>query len=183
VRQLILRKSSESSKDEIQYCGYIGLFGGTVDTFGMTSEVTQHVKPEYIASKEKRDGLIHHITLLTKPEVSTVLKHIRTVGEHVTWKTKKSTEKNDLEYLLDFLSDQLEDDLTDLGLGMQSSNKNEAYFKVVQWPSAAALRTALGLPPKDLHVTVGFIFADIHDVKKDRSTLLDKSKRSGKDEE
>lgn len=48
----------------------------------------------------------------------------------------------------------------------------EAYFIVIDWPAASALRTELGLPRMDFHITLGFSVKDIHGVKKDSSTLL-----------
>jgi len=38
----------------------------------------------------------------------------------------------------------------------------EAFFLVLDWPSAAALRAAAGLPPAAFHITLGFSVTDLH---------------------
>jgi len=55
---------------------------------------------------------------------------------------------------------ELQDDWTVQGLGRVEDGTNEAYFLVVEWASAQALRAKLGLPPHDFHITVGFKYVE-----------------------
>ena len=49
------------------------------------------------------------------------------------------------------------DDWQDVGLGrLTEGEANEVFFRVVRWESGQKARAALGLPPKDFHITVGF---------------------------
>lgn len=78
----------------------------------------------------------------------------------------------DFDLVLQLAAEFITDDIKDVGLGKVTKADNEAYFKVLQWDSANAFRTNVGLPAKDFHITVGFKTADIHDVKKDTTALL-----------
>ncbi len=66
------------------------------------------------------------------------------------------------------------DDWEDLGLGRvaASAEGNEAFFRVISWPSGDEARAAVGLPGKDFHITVGFKTNDIHHKAKNQFTLL-----------
>jgi hypothetical protein len=49
------------------------------------------------------------------------------------------------------------DDWQDVGLGrLTEGEANEVFFRVVRWESGQKARAAMGLPPKDFHITVGF---------------------------
>ena len=50
----------------------------------------------------------------------------------------------------------------------------------VDWPSGAALRAALGLPPTDFHITLGFFPADVHGVPKGAAQVLPPPESSGR---
>jgi len=50
----------------------------------------------------------------------------------------------------------------DCGEGHACSLKSEATFRVVLWPGGVALRRAVGLPPRDFHITLGFSKTDVH---------------------
>lgn len=65
-----------------------------------------------------------------------------------------------------------------VGLGRVVDAKdsdNDAYFAVVEWPEAWSFRNELRLPTVDFHITLGFAKTDIHNVRKDSSTLLETS--------
>eukprot|EP01027_Heterolobosea_sp_BB2_P017756 GEZU01025129.1.p2 GENE.GEZU01025129.1~~GEZU01025129.1.p2 ORF type:complete len:239 (-),score=63.39 GEZU01025129.1:1013-1729(-) len=152
--------------------GYIGLFGPAVDATAQQEEVTDRVPPSYIQNKDRRDGNgIHHITLMIKPEMKLAAENMRKLPDYAEYANKGG------DVLLNIIADMIVDDWTDLGLGRVQSGNNEAYFKVIEWPSAAAFRALVGLEPKDFHVTVGFKSADIHGVNKGPSTLVAKTKK------
>ncbi|PXF45260.1 Glutathione S-transferase C-terminal domain-containing protein [Gracilariopsis chorda] len=50
--------------------------------------------------------------------------------------------------------------------------KHEVFFVVIEWPEAQQLRGQMGLPVKDLHITLGFTEKDIHNCRKDLNTLI-----------
>lgn len=59
-----------------------------------------------------------------------------------------------------------------LGVGRVQEGENEAWFVVCSSPELSAWREKQGLPPKDLHITLGFSPKDIHSQRKDESTLV-----------
>lgn len=63
-------------------------------------------------------------------------------------------------------------DLKLIGLGRQTKDKNAVYFVVVEWESAQNYRKSIGLPRQDFHITVAFRKSDIHNLPKDRTTLI-----------
>ena len=62
-----------------------------------------------------------------------------------------------------------------LGVGVAESAGNRAYFVVCESPHLQRLREQVELGAGDLHVTLGFDAEDMHDVRKDRGTLIKKS--------
>jgi len=61
--------------------------------------------------------------------------------------------------------------LIPLGVGEAANGANRTRFVVLLCPAVDALRATLGLPPKDLHATLGFVEADIHGVCKGLGAL------------
>lgn len=59
-----------------------------------------------------------------------------------------------------------------IGVGYVEQGDRAAYFAIFEWPAAQDWRALLGLPPKDLHVTLCTRGGDVHGVRKDRSTLV-----------
>jgi hypothetical protein len=59
-----------------------------------------------------------------------------------------------------------------LGIGVAESPGDRAFFVVCESPHLQSLRGQAGLAESDLHVTLGFNPADMHDVRKDRGTLI-----------
>lgn len=59
-----------------------------------------------------------------------------------------------------------------LGVGVAESVGDRTYFVVCESPQLQRLRDQVGLEASDLHVTLGFDANDMHDVRKDRSTLI-----------
>lgn len=62
----------------------------------------------------------------------------------------------------------IDSDFYVLGLGFQSN----CYFLVVHFPSGDAFRQKHKLPPKDYHITLGFLGKDVYGVPKGISTLV-----------
>lgn len=65
-----------------------------------------------------------------------------------------------------------------LGLGVAESAGDRAFFVVCESPLLQSLRRQAGLAESDLHVTLGFNPADMHDVRKDRGTLISDLQRN-----
>ena len=59
-----------------------------------------------------------------------------------------------------------------LGVGKAESKGNTSYFVVCESDKLDAVRTRLGLPKQDLHITIGFDKRDVFGVVKDKSSLL-----------
>lgn len=84
---------------------------------------------------------------------------------------------------MNVIAETVVDDWEDIGLGKVEDGANvvmttcifvivQAWFKVIEWESAAKFRAAIGLTPKDFHITVGYRDQDIHHVRKDKSTVV-----------
>ena len=156
-----------------------------------------------LQKRVKRDGPIHHITLMTRPEINTALKNLTATKEYAQLFNeeqntimKHGSEEEKIEILMNVISKVVSCDYEAVGLGKvsqeeqpnvdsvggsshsQSEEKklNEAYFVIINWPSAQRLRAILGLEPYHFHITVAYKFGDIHGVMKDKSTLLPKDK-------
>eukprot|EP01102_Stenamoeba_stenopodia_P002119 TRINITY_DN1188_c0_g1_i2.p1 TRINITY_DN1188_c0_g1~~TRINITY_DN1188_c0_g1_i2.p1 ORF type:complete len:351 (-),score=74.20 TRINITY_DN1188_c0_g1_i2:107-1159(-) len=156
----------------VYYKGYIGFAGDLIDTIALSESIFGlHSSPHPAAARAKsmfelvpaeyrtrrcdRDGSPrHHITLITKME----LEMLRNDRQH--------------EETLRQLATQVQDDWRDLGLGRVVSGNEEAFFRLVDWPSAQRFRKELGLPPKDFHITIGFKTNDIHSIPKNAGTLV-----------
>jgi tRNA nucleotidyltransferase/poly(A) polymerase len=111
----------------------------------------KHDIPESL--KKKQD---HHITIISPEETPYVAKLAR-----------KNPEDLFGELYVDGQPQYL-------GLGYQRIGENELYYVVVKWPEVQELRRNFGLPRKDLHITLGYTYEDIHDVSKDETTLITK---------
>ena len=122
-----------------------------------------------IAAKQLRDGAgKFHTTIISPPEVREVISFIAADRGVSKGQAEKAFKQEVSE------SSFSDSDLKVLGLGSAEKGGNIAYFVVLDWPSARDLREKYGLDPKgqDFHITVGFDGADVHGVRKDRSTLL-----------
>lgn len=58
------------------------------------------------------------------------------------------------------------------GVGKASEGSHEAWFVVCSSPEVAAWRGSVGLPPKDLHITLGFRGKDVHSQPKGFASLV-----------
>ena len=60
--------------------------------------------------------------------------------------------------------------LTFFGIGRAESKKDEAVFAIAASGYADSLRMKMNLPPKDLHMTLGFSMKDVYGVGKGMDT-------------
>lgn len=60
----------------------------------------------------------------------------------------------------------------DAGDGRARDATGEAAFRVLLWPGGAAARRALGLPPQDFHISLGFRSHDVHGRSKGLASLV-----------
>lgn len=142
--------------------GYVSFEGVYVDYLGSLS--TPLVSEKQRKMRENRDGMYHHITIVSKPELLTLQKTSTFQGQTIS---------EIIQHIITQLGEEMIDNFVEHGLGrLTEANGNQAYFRVIEWPQANAYRATLGLPPSDFHITVGFTKADIHNVKKDISTLI-----------
>lgn len=103
---------------------------------------------ELFANRKSRDGSAYHITVVSPPEFERLdeAQKGKLVGELV-------------DYMI-------------VGLGHASRGQNEAYYIVVESARAAYLRSSVGLPRRDFHITIGFDKEDVHDLPKGTATLI-----------
>jgi len=159
-RYLSLRKLQVSSSLEIedyfQCTSYICLKGPSVDL--AAQRVQQQIPQDYCLKRERRDGKEHHITILSKIELGTL-------------GLEKNSDRSNFEKLMDRVQ-KIEDNWIDEGVGKALQGENEAFFKVLTWPSANLFREELGLPHSQFHITIGFKLSDIHGIDKSKATLI-----------
>ena len=105
----------------------------------------------YTKLQQDRDHGKFHITLIN-------------VAEYGKLSNELGMDKfiNSLEKILEYPID----DLKMLGVGTAVRNENRAYFIVCKSDKLDAVRKRYGLEPRDLHVTLGFLYKDIFGVRK-----------------
>ena len=104
----------------------------------------------YTANQQLRDGGQYHITVAGPAELEELIDS----GMDV------SLSKQPVQYRL-------------VGLGRAQLEGDTAYFVVCESDELQQFRASLGLGRKDLHVTLGFEEADVHEATKDASTLIE----------
>ncbi|MCW8876079.1 MAG: 2'-5' RNA ligase family protein [Kangiellaceae bacterium] len=98
--------------------------------------------------RKERDGDSYHLTIINPFELESVEGRALEICEFET------------------------NDITFLGLGTTQKEGSIAYYVVSSSNDIRAFREGLGLPPSDLHVTLGFYPADIHGVDKGERTII-----------
>jgi hypothetical protein len=169
--QLLVDVANRRWCDRLVARYYLGLEGPGVDAAALRP--CAHVTDAERARRAERDGDHHHITLVSRPECEWLAQ------QPGPWHGKQPAEL--LSELVRRAAQTLRNDWRDLGVGrVVEANKfakagppNWAVFRIVAWESANAFRRAIGLPPADFHITLGFARDDIHGVRKDLSTRLD----------
>nr|CAG4709530.1 unnamed protein product [Naegleria fowleri] len=205
-RYICVSKRNLKMRDEFQYFGYIGLFGHSIDELVKKYNINPDISENQplLQKRIKRDGPIHHITVMTRPEINTALKNLESsrelehlFNEKQKQLLKQGSEEEKIEILMHIISKVVTNDYQAIGLGKVSQEetahsndglalpssqsnskdqkqKNDAYFVIIDWPSAQRLRATLGLEPYHFHITVAYRNGDIHGVVKDRSTMVPK---------
>lgn len=62
--------------------------------------------------------------------------------------------------------------VTPVGVGRVTDGDNETWFIVFESPALQSARAEVGLPPKDLHATLGFAVKDIFTTPKTSETIV-----------
>ena len=157
----------------LAFVGNVGAKSSKIQGIGKKAadELKELVGPEQaevlIQNKLNRDkGFFFHVTIFSPPEVKDIVNKM--AAEKGLSKSKASDEfRAEVEAF--GLSDS---GLKSLGLGKAEKGSDVAYFAVLEWPDAQDLRAKFGISPFDFHTTIGFDKADVHGVRKDRSTLV-----------
>lgn len=176
-RQLWIRKRKSAANsedggaippgaDQVHWKGYLALHGESVE-FAAHSHGLADVPQDWRAHREDRDGLEHHITLVSRTE----LEHLALAQTGA----KKVTKEFVSDLLWTFACD-VRNDWVARGRGQVQDGDSIATFVVVNWPQANLWRAEQGLAKSDFHITLGFSRSggDIHGVPKGESTLIGK---------
>ncbi|CAN8062503.1 unnamed protein product [Agarophyton chilense] len=178
---------SRSSHWPFFFYTYVGLGGPMVES--ICADYVNEVPEKLLERRVLVRGRPHHITIISPTEANLI----------------DSKYRDDRDACLQFISQRLlGTSLLALGLGrVQCSSKlrnsvvgrggefqpeivrkppstfseQEAYYVVIKWPEAQRLRNEMGLPQKDLHITLGFTEKDIHNCRKDARTLVCRKER------
>jgi hypothetical protein len=106
---------------------------------------------ELSACKARRDGAdSFHVTAVTPPQLC---GDVDRKWNDIVWHGKPVT-------------------LHLYGIGAVRHEEAVSYFIVAESPEIQALREQTGLPPANLHVTLGFTPHDIYHLAKDRNALI-----------
>jgi hypothetical protein len=158
---------NESEAGAPIYKGYLGwqVPNNLVDTQG--------VDPRMISNRTQRDGQdTYHITIISPPETREIMKKLKAEKGLSGGQAKKAVKSELLERTA-ALSDssftigkiKSIDGPGDGSVGAKGE-PSAAVFKTVISPDAQALRAEYGLPPKDLHITLGIgDNGDVHGTK------------------
>ena len=166
------KEGGQEIRDYLFFRNYIGLKGNYVEYHARKCRI--RVEPAYREKREKRDGTLHHITLVTKKELQSAVDKL--VKEDPVKYSSLSVTHLASSFIQN-ISESVRNEWAAKGIGKvventNEGNTNEAYFIVVEWKSFNEWRKKRGFEEKDLHITLGFKEKDIHDVKKDTSTLI-----------
>jgi len=114
-------------------------------------EFTGDSYEEFVKNQQDRDRNHYHCTIFNVAETNKILQNI-----------------NNVNILNQIIADFSIDDFKMLGLGSAQRNENKAYFVVCQSEQLNAIRKRFGFEDKDLHVTLGFKWKDVHGVPKNQ---------------
>lgn len=103
----------------------------------------------YTTNQQLRDGGGYHITVVNPAELEELV-----------------------ETGMDILLTNLPMQCRLVGLGRARQEGDTAYFVVCESEELQHFRASLGLGRKDMHVTLGFEAADVHEIAKDATTLI-----------
>lgn len=105
---------------------------------------------EYIKNQKDRDLGKYHCTVLNVAEYNKII----------------SQNINNASIINDILNSYEIDDFQLLGIGSAQKNGNKAYYIVCRSEQLQEFRRRFNLEEKDLHITIGFKWKDVHGVRK-----------------
>lgn len=111
---------------------------------------------EYIKNKEARDRGHYHITVINVMDFNQLTKKLGS----------KFIESLEVPFDIEIT------DLELLGVGTAQKNENRAYYVVCKSDILNEVRSRYGLPPIDLHITIGFKWKDVFGVPKNKETII-----------
>lgn len=117
--------------------------------FDMNKEKDKVFFFNLIKNRLKRDGDEYHITIINVREMSLI----------------KNIDKKELSKIII-------NDIKFRGIGKALKDLNTAYFIVLDSEMILNLRLEYGLPPSDLHITLGFDKKDVHGVHKGIESII-----------
>jgi hypothetical protein len=164
-RAIVLAKGPDWRRcDAVVFVGYLQLVGDSVEF--AAARYLSRVPREARAKREERDGTTaHHVTLIARKEMAGLAKR---AGE------KAFARRVTAGLLRSLQEEKVANDWVAEGLGSVAAGDNRCWFVVLSWPAANAWRAKAGLPPATFHITLGFLTADIHDVAKDATTIIER---------
>ena len=112
---------------------------------------------EYVKYQQDRDNAHYHCTVLNVMELNKIVHN----------------NLNSVNILNQIITEFEIDDFQILGLGSAQKGENKAYFVVCRSEQLQAFRYRFGLEEKDLHITLGFKWKDVHGIRKN-NILSDK---------
>ncbi|KAG0164443.1 hypothetical protein DFQ28_009117 [Apophysomyces sp. BC1034] len=137
---------------------YLSIEGPYIDRIG--SEGTLNISTECAANRLERDGKQHHVTLVSPPEMSKILKQAG----------GRKARKQYMQQLVQDIHERFGNSEDwqrpiDLGQGRCVVESSVTYFRVLHWPFGQYVRLFFGLQPSHFHITLGFDPKDIHQYK------------------
>lgn len=133
---------------------YIGIKFDTQLVQPFLNEMKLHLSEsdfnEYCKLQSNRDNGHYHMTVMNVMEYNDIIKKY---GPDKVSSAFEKWESVDFHPKL-------------MGIGSVSNNSNRAFFIVVDCESLNILREAWGLDKKDLHITLGFKWKDVHGLPK-----------------
>jgi len=164
-------KQQDSTESIIFIGGYFGVNGAFIDKAALNG--LDSVPSEYQKKQQERDRGHYHLTIMLKREMKDAITNIQKDNNLAKlWSELNKTHQKDEDCLLALIQNVCVNDFVDLGVGCVAKNGEEAYFKVIDWPTGHKFRKSCGLDAKDFHITIGFKDKDVHDVAKDYTTLI-----------
>lgn len=104
---------------------------------------------EYIKYQQDRDRGHYHSTVINPMEFNKLVKDVKNI-----------------EIINKLINDIEIDDFKILGIGSSQKNNNKTYYIVCKSLLIQEIRKRFGLDEKDLHITIGFKYKDVHGVPK-----------------
>ncbi|MHA2201549.1 MAG: hypothetical protein ACXABN_16870 [Candidatus Thorarchaeota archaeon] len=170
LNRLLKEQDDLTTPGDLIWKGYLG-WSVPKDQVGDVASVPEAM----ISNRIQRDGGEDkfHITIISPVEVRAIANKIRDEQGLSGGKSKKEAKRQ-----LFLAAAELEG--PDYTVGQASSvsgegdgsvgvkgQPSEAHYKPVMWQAAQRLRAKFGLPPKDLHVTIGIgENGDVHGIEK-----------------